>query len=209
LPLRREAYDYHAQSLLASPYPTLNARSTRCPGSTCVSFHLLTRCAMRVCSDDGNDCVAQYVPLAYRRQPELPARRARFPGHCAKRRIQLRFSVHPAGRRTYRVLRRRGEFPLFGTTTSNLYLITLQRGIDVLVVCVFFGKKEFSLFFAKKRTFWYRKLTHRGTPRLSPSHTRSTSRAPKRRLGLPTRTSRPQDSCALPRPTRSILPWTC
>jgi hypothetical protein len=24
----------------------------------------------------GNGCVAQYVPLAYRRQPELPARRA-------------------------------------------------------------------------------------------------------------------------------------
>ena len=60
-------------------------------------------------------CVAQYVPLAYRRQPELPAGRAQFPGHCTKGRVQRRFSIHSAGRRPHRVLRRRSAFSSFHT----------------------------------------------------------------------------------------------
>ena len=159
------------------------------------------------CVLTGNDCVAQYVPLAYRRQPELPTRRARFPEHFPGGRVQPRFSIHSAGRRPHRVLRRRGAFSPFSSslfyTNISLYRITLQRGIDVLVVCVFFAVRKYVL------NFGYRKLTHRGTPQLSPRRTRSTSRAPRRRPGPPTRTSRPQDSCALPHPGLSISPWAC
>jgi len=123
-------------TILASQCLTLNERSMRCPGSMCESFCPLSRGA---CHLTGDDFVAQYVPLAYRRQPELPARRALFPGHCTKGRIQHRFSVHSAGRRTHRILRRRGafsSFPLFHTI-SHLVPNHSQRGIDVLVVCVF------------------------------------------------------------------------
>ena len=58
----------------------------RCPGFMCVSpiFPLSRRAARDL---TGNDRVAQYVPLAYCRQPELPARRARFRGRCTEGRI--------------------------------------------------------------------------------------------------------------------------
>jgi hypothetical protein len=83
--------------------------------------------------------LAQYVPLAYRRQPKLPARYAKLHRNCEEACVRFQIGVHLTGRCPYRILRRRGAFTfLLSFRHHNIYRTTLpQRGIDVLVVCCF------------------------------------------------------------------------
>jgi hypothetical protein len=76
--------------------------------------------------------LAQYVPLAYRRQPELPARYAKLHRNCAEACVRLQIGVHLTGRCPYHILRRRGAFAfLLSFRHHNIYRSTFRRDRSV------------------------------------------------------------------------------